>query len=146
MRIINRKIRYKYELLDKFEAGIALTGPEVKSIRQGRINFGDSYVRIDPNFEVWLVNTNIAPYPFADNRQYDPTRTRKLLLHKKEILSLIKKMESKNLVLVPTVCYLKKGMIKMEVALAKGKKEWQKKEKIKRRDLERETARELKNY
>jgi len=145
VRIINRKARFNYEFLEKIEAGIALSGPEVKSIKQGKINLNDAYVRIDPNQEVWLINANISPYPFADNRNYDPTRTRKLLLHKKEILSLSKKMEAKNLSLIPTACYLKKGVIKLEIALAKGKKRWQKKEAIKKRDIEREMARELKS-
>ena len=146
MKIINRKAKFKYEFLDKVEAGIALIGPEVKSIKQGKINLGDAYVRVDPNQEVWLVNANIAPYAFADNRNYNPTRSRKLLLHKQEILSLVKKMESKNLVLVPSSCYTVKKQIKIEVALAKAKKQWQKKEVVKRRDLEREMQRELKNY
>lgn len=146
MKIINRKAKFKYEFLDKIEAGIALTGPEVKSIKNGHINLGDAYVRIDPNQEIWLVNANISPYVFADNRHYQPTRSRKLLLHKKEILSLLKKMEAKNLVLVPTACYTRKRQIKMEVALAKAKKQWQKKETIKKRDLEREMQRDLKNY
>ncbi len=146
MKIINRKAKFNYELLDKIEAGIALTGAEVKSVKQGHINLGDAFVRIDPNQEVWLVNANVSPYAFADNRHYDPTRSRKLLLHKKEILSLLKKMEAKHLALVPTACYTVKRQIKIEVALAKGKKQWQKKETIKKRDIEREMQRDLKNY
>jgi SsrA-binding protein len=144
VKVINRKARFNYQFLDKFEAGIVLTGAEVKSIKQGKIRLDESFIKIDSKGEVWLVNSHIHPYPFADNRNYEPTRSRKLLLHRKEILSLTKKMEGRNLTLVPTSCYTKKRRIKLEFALAKGKKKWEKKEKIKKRDLEREMKRELK--
>lgn len=143
MRIVNKKARYDYEILDKVEAGIVLTGAEVKSIKLGRVRLDDSFVRVDSKDEIWLVNCNISPYSFADNRNYDPTRSRKLLMHKKEILSLLKKMESKNLTLIPISCYTRGRKIKIEVGLVKGRKKWQKKEKIKRRDLDREQEREL---
>ena len=143
VKIINRKARYNYEFLEKFEAGIVLTGAEVKSVKKGQIRLDEAFVRIDPNGEVWLTNVHIHPYEFADNKNYQPTRSRKLLLHKKEILSLAKKMEGRNLTMVPVSCYTKRGVIKLELALAKGKKKWEKKEKIKKRDIEREMERDL---
>ena len=143
MKIINRKAKYNYEFLEKLEAGIVLTGAEVKSIKKGRIRLDDAFVRIDFNLGAWLTNAYVHPYEFADNRNYQPTRSRKLLLHKKEILSLAKKMEGRNLTMVPVSCYTKRGVIKLELALAKGKKKWEKKEKIKKRDIEREMERDL---
>ena len=101
-KVINRKARYNYELGERIEAGIVLTGAEVKSVKDGKISLDESFSRIDPNGEVWLVNCHIHPYRFADNRNYDPTRSRKLLLKKHEILSLFKKTENKNLTIVPT--------------------------------------------
>jgi len=145
VKIINRKARYNYEILEQIEAGIILTGAEVKSVKKGQIKLEESFVRIDPDLQVWLINAHIHPYQFADNRDYNPRRSRKLLLHKKESLALAKKMEGKNLTLVPTACYTLKGRIKLEVALARGKKTWQKKEIIKQRDIEREMERELKD-
>ena len=143
LKIINRKASYNYEFLEKIETGIVLAGAEVKSAKKGQIKLDEGFVRIDENGEAWLVNANIYPYQFADNRNYQPTRSRKLLLHKKEILRLAKKMEGRNLALVPTACYTKKGVIKLEIALAKGKNKWEKKEKIKKRDIQREMEREL---
>ncbi len=145
MKIINRKARYDYEFLEHVEAGIALLGSEVKSIRQGHITLDDAFVRIDPNLEVWLINCHIHPYQFADNSNYDPKRSRKLLLHKEETLALLKKMEGKNLTVIPISCYTKHNTIKLELALARGKKLWQKKEAIKKRDLQREMEEDLKN-
>jgi SsrA-binding protein len=142
MKIINRKARYDYFLLERFEAGISLTGAEVKSVKEGRIRLDESYVRILED-GAWLVNANIAPYQYADSSAYKPTRSRRLLLHKKEILSLTKKMETKNLSLVPVSCYTKKGRIKLEVALARGKKKWDKRAAIRQRDLAREVQRAL---
>ena len=90
MRINNRKARFNYQLLETEEAGIVLTGAEVKSIKQGKISLNEAFIRIDPNLEIWLVNSHIHPYQYADNRNYNPTRSRKLLLHKKQILSFQK--------------------------------------------------------
>jgi SsrA-binding protein len=143
MKVVNRKARYNYELLDKFEVGVVLSGAEVKSVKEGKISLDDAFARINDEGEVWLYNAHIHPYQFADNRDYKPTRPRKLLLHKKEIISLKSKVEAKRLVLVPTACYLRGRTIKMELALGKGKKTWDKREAIKRRDLEREAEREL---
>ncbi|MCJ7827780.1 SsrA-binding protein SmpB [Patescibacteria group bacterium] len=142
MRVTNRQARYNYFLSEHFEAGIVLTGAEVKSVKDGRIRLEEAYVRLLES-GAWLVNANISPYKFADNRNYKPTRSRRLLLHKKEILSLAKKMEAKGLTLVPVSCYLKKGRIKVEVALARGKKKWDKREVIRRRDKNREVRRAL---
>lgn len=145
MKIINRKARYDFEFLEKHEAGIVLLGSEVKSIRQGHITLDDAFVRIDPNLETWLINCHIHPYQYADNRDYDPKRSRKLLLHKKEILSLLKKMEGKNLTLIPISCYLDGSRIKLELALAKGKRLWEKRETIKKRDIARDMETDLKS-
>lgn len=141
MKIINKKARFKYEILDRAEAGIVLTGAEVKSVRIGHISLAEAYVKIREG-EVWLVGANISPYKFADNKNYDPTRSRKLLLSKKEILGLEQKMEAKNLVLAPAAIYTKGKRIKLEIALAKPKKRWEKKETLKRRDIMREMERE----
>jgi SsrA-binding protein len=146
VKIVNRKARYNYELLETFEAGLVLKGAEVKSIKNGRIRLDDAFVRIDQNQEAWLTNAHIPAYQFADNRNYNPDRSRKILLHKKEILSLFKKMEGKNLTIVPVSVYTKKNMIKLQLALAKGKKQWQKKEKKRSQDLQREMERELRKY
>lgn len=143
MRIINRRARYDYHLLEKFEAGIALIGPEVKSVRAGKMKLTESFVRIRDG-EVWLHNAYINPYPFARQEGYDSARTRKLLLHKKEILALEQKIKQKKLTLVPVSCYTKGRNIKLEIALAKGKKKYEKREAKKRRDVEREVERELK--
>ncbi len=144
MKTVNRKARFNYQILETFQAGVVLTGPEVKSVKQGQISLNDSYVKIDENNEAWLVNAHIHPYKFAPNVSYDPTRRRKLLLHKKELLSVQKKIEGRNLTLVPTSCYTNRGKIKIEIGIAKGKKTWQKKEQIRRRDLDREAERDLK--
>jgi SsrA-binding protein len=143
MKIINRQAKFNYELLDRIEAGIVLTGGEVKSTKDGQVSLKESFARVDENGEVWLVNCHIHPYPFAANEHYDPTRSRKLLLKRKEILSLTKKMEGKNLTLVPTAMYLKKGHIKVELAIGKGKKKWDKRTAIKKRESDREKQRLL---
>lgn len=146
MKVVNRKARFNYELLEKFEAGIVFSGAEVKSVKKGQIKLDDAFVRIDPNQEVWLINCHIHPYAFANNSHYDPKRSRKLLLHKKETLALQKRIEGKNLTIVPVSCYTHNNTIKLELALARGKKTWQKKEKIKERDLEREMERDLGSF
>lgn len=144
MKIINRRARYDYQLSERIEVGIALTGPEVKSVRAGKMGLNESFVRIRAG-EAWLINAHISPYPFARQEDFDPKRTRKLLLHKKEILSLEQKMKQKKLTLVPVSCYTKRNRIKVEIALAKGKKKYEKKEAKKRKDLEREVEQELKD-
>ncbi len=139
-KITNRRARYDYQLLKKFEAGIVLAGPEVKSVKAGHIKLAASFVRIYDG-EIWLHNAHISPYAFADNRDYEPTRTRKLLLHKKELINLERQIKEKKLTIVPVSCYTKHRKVKLEIALARGKKQYEKREAIKRRDIERETKR-----
>jgi SsrA-binding protein len=142
MKVYNRRARFDYYLLERLEVGIVLTGAEVKSVKKNKIKLRESFVRLASE-GAFLVNAHIPPYKFADNRAYEPTRSRKLLLHKREILSLAKKIEGKNLTLVPVSCYTKKGKIKLEVALARGKRKWDKRAAVRKRDLDREMAREL---
>lgn len=144
MKIINKRVNFDYELFDKVEAGVALTGAEVKSLFANQASLNEAYVKII-NGEAFLLNAHIHPYKFADVSKIDPKRTRKLLLHQKELLSLEDKMKQKNLILAPVAWYNKGHQIKLEIALARGKKKWEKKEAIKRKDLDRETEEELKN-
>lgn len=145
MKVINKKARFNYELGERIEAGMVLTGAEVKSAKEGKVSLNESFARVDEAGEIWLVNAHIHPYQFADNSAYDPTRSRKLLLKRQEILSLQKKMEGRNLTLVPTAMYLKKGKIKLELALGRGKKKWDKREAIKKKQERREQARLLRH-
>ena len=143
MKIVNRRVRFDYQLFDKIEVGVVLTGAEVKSLFAGKASLDEAYVKIIGN-EAFLLNAHVHPYEYADASHIDPKRTRKLLLHKKELLILVNKMKQKNLVLVPVLWYNKGRQIKLEIALARGKKKWEKKEAIKRADLTRETEEELK--
>lgn len=140
----NRKARQYYELLEFFEAGIVLTGPEVKSIRQGRVSFGDSYIDFR-NGEAFVMSMHISPYDNAGYAVQNPDRDRKLLLHYQEIKQLTAKAEQKGLTAVPLKMYLKHGKIKLEIALARGRKLHDQRDELKRRaehrDLERELAR-----
>ena len=142
----NREGLFNYEVLEKFQAGISLTGPEVKSVKAGRISLKGSYIRIDGDSEVWLINCFVAPYLPAKSHQenYRPDRHRKLLLHKKEISSLIGKSKQKGLTIIPTSVYTKRGLIKVDIALVKGKSMVDKREKIKKREVERQIKRTLK--
>lgn len=137
MRIFNRQAAYRYQLLEKFEAGIVLTGSEVKSIRQGHLQLGESFVRVKDG-EAWLFNAHIRPYSFSGQQNEDPQRARKLLFHKKELLKLKQATEQKSLTLVPVSCYIKRNKIKLEIAIAKGKREHEKREAIKKKDWKRE--------
>lgn len=139
----NRKARFRFELLEKVEAGIALTGTEVKSLRQGKINLGDGYCRIEPDGEIYLIDVHISPYTHAGYTQHDPMRPRKLLLHKKEILRLRQRVREKGLTLVPVRLYFRRGRVKVEIALAKGKTLYDKRESIKKRELQREARQGL---
>ena len=144
MKIVNKQVGYNYELYDKVEAGVELTGAEVKSLFANHATLDEAYVKfVGP--ELFLLNAHIHPYQYADVAKIDPKRTRKLLLHKKELLVLQSKMQQKNLVLVPVSWYNKGRQVKLEIALAKGKKMWQKKEAIKRKDVERDIETELRN-
>lgn len=143
MRITNPRVRYDYELLEKHEAGLVLTGAEVKTAKAGRLSLKEAHVRVIDN-EAWLVNAYFAPYGPAADEKYDPYRTRKLLLNRAELRRLGQKSQEKGLTIVPVSCYTKRHKIKLEVALAKGKKEYEKRAAIKKRDLEREAGRKLK--
>jgi SsrA-binding protein len=140
----NRKAYHNYFIGDSFEAGIALTGSEIKSIRGGRASLGDAYVQPEGG-ELWLVNAHIARYEASSYMGHEPTRPRKLLLHRKEIDSLARRVAEKGLTLIATKIYLKKGIAKVEIALAKGKKLYDKRESIKRREVARELARMVKS-
>ncbi|TSC87959.1 MAG: SsrA-binding protein [Microgenomates group bacterium Gr01-1014_16] len=142
MKITNRKAYFDYEIKDTVEAGIQLTGAEVKSAKAGAVEMGSSHVKIqDSRFktqrEAWLVGMQIYPYKHADNTNYDPMRTRKLLLHQRELVALQMKMKSGGLTLIPTAIYTKSGFVKIELGLARGKRKYEKRESIKKRDLER---------
>lgn len=143
MKILNKQVGYNYELYDKVEAGVELTGAEVKSLFADHATLDEAYVKFVGN-ELFLLNAHIHPYQYANVAKIDPKRTRKLLLHKKELLGLQSKMQQKNLVLVPVSWYNKGHQIKLEIALAKGKKKWEKREAIKKADLIRETQEVLK--
>jgi len=136
----NRKARFEFEILEKFEAGIALTGTEVKSLRNGGANLVDSYARIDRE-EVWLLKMHIPEYEQRGYASHDPTRKRKLLLHKREIRKLVGKMAEKGLTLIPIAVYFKRGIAKVELALGRGKKLHDKRDAIKKRAVERDLRR-----
>ncbi len=143
MKIVNRKATYDYQILDKFEAGIHLVGGEVKAVREGHVDLTGSFVRIIGG-QAQLVNAKIFPYQHARPDTYDTTRTRKLLLHKKEIISLKGKMDGANLTIVPISMYTTHGLIKVELATAKSKKKFDKKESLKKKTIEREIAQAIK--
>ena len=134
----NRKALFDYHLLETFEAGIALLGTEVKGIREGRANLRDSFARVEQG-EVWLYNVHISPYSHRGYADHDPKRRRKLLLHRAEIRKLIGKTTERGLTLVPTRIYFKNGRVKVALALARGKQAHDKRETIRRREVERET-------
>ncbi len=141
---VNRKAGRDYEVLESFEAGMVLTGTEVKSLREGRMSLKDSYARVQTG-EMFLVNAHISPYSHGNIQNHDPVRERKLLLHKSEIKRLIGKTEEKGLTLIPLKVYFSRGRAKVELALARGKRSHDKRETIRRRDVEREIQRELKS-
>lgn len=148
MRVIaeNKKATFNYEILERLEAGIALLGSEVKSIREGRVSLKESFADIKDG-EVYLINCHISPYEAANRFNHEPMRTRKLLLHRQEIKRLTGKIKEKGLTLIPTKIYLNdKGKVKVEIALARGKRAYEKKEAIKARDLERELRAEMKRW
>ena len=137
MEILNRKARYDYEIEDTYEAGIVLTGTEIKSIREGKVNIKDSYAIIRNN-EIYLLNTHISTYKEGNIFNHEEDRTRKLLLHKKEILKLRDKLEVEGYTLVPLNIILKNGLAKLNIGLAKGKKLYDKREDMKQKAEERE--------
>ena len=139
----NRKARHNYEILETYEAGMALAGTEVKSLRDGRANFKDSYAAVR-NEEVWLYGMHISPYSHGNINNHNPERDRKLLLHRNEIRRLIGKTQETGLTLVPLQLYFKNGKVKVELALAKGKKQYDKREAIAKKEAARETKRYFK--
>lgn len=138
----NRKAGFEYFLMEHFEAGLALQGSEIKSIRAGRVSLAESYVETDGR-EAWLVEAHIAPYREANRFNHDPKRRRRLLLHKREIRRLWNEVRQKGVTIVPLKVYLKNGRAKLEIALAKGKKLHDKRDAIAQRDQAREQAREM---
>jgi SsrA-binding protein len=134
---VNRAASHNYFLSDKFEAGIALRGTEVKSVRAGRANLRDAYGLVKDN-ELWLINAHIGPYEHGNIFNHEPLRTRKLLVHRSELNKLIGKTQQKGLTLIPTRFYFKNGRVKVEMALAKGKQHWDKRETERRKDADRE--------
>jgi len=141
----NRKARHDYEILETYEAGIVLTGCEIKSIRNGSVNLRDSFAKVEDG-EVWLWNMYIAPWEGIDARRYEPRRKRKLLLHRHEIDRLAGRVAEKGLTLVPLRLYLRDGWAKIELALARGRKKADKRRAIAEREAKRELERTLKRY
>jgi SsrA-binding protein len=139
----NRRARHDYQLLDRFEAGIVLTGTEVKSLREGRITLAQAYADVRGN-EVWLIGADIATYDQGNIANHEPARDRKLLLHRREIASLIGKVKERGQTLVPTRLYFKDGKVKVELALAKGKEKGDKRRDIAEREAKRQMERAVK--
>lgn len=142
MRIINKKGLHDYHILESLEAGIQLTGPEVKSVRAGRVDLGQAHAKII-NGEVFLINANIPAYQNAPIKHYDPIRSRKLLLHHDQTVSLMGKLSGKGVALIPVSLYEKNNMIKLELGLGKSKKEYDKRRIIKERDQLRKIEQEI---
>jgi SsrA-binding protein len=139
----NRKASHDYHIEETYETGVALTGTEIKSVRAGSVNLRDSYAQVK-NGELWLLNVHIAPYEPASRQNVDPYRDRKLLMHRKEILRLYGRVQEKGLTLVPLRMYLKKNRAKLEIGLARGKRQYDKREAIGKRDAAREMDRVVK--
>lgn len=146
MRVINRKFNRDFQEIERYEAGISLLGAEVKSVKQGKIKLDNAFVKF-LNDGPYLINAEIPIYQYSQPQGYDPKRSRKILLHKKEIVRLANKMKSgAGLTIVPVSCYNKKGLIKLEIALVKGRKEIEKKRLEKRKTIEKEREKELKEF
>ncbi|KRM95840.1 SsrA-binding protein [Liquorilactobacillus aquaticus DSM 21051] len=141
----NRKAGHDYSIIDTIEAGVVLTGTEIKSIRNRRINLKDGFAQVR-NGEVWLMNVHISPYDQGNQFNHDPLRKRKLLLHKKQIQRLMNESSNKGITIVPLKVYLKGGFAKVLLGIGKGKRAYDKRESIKRKDQERQIQRTLKNY
>jgi len=142
----NKKMLHDYAIVEKFEAGIVLSGPEVKSVKAGQINLKGSYISLDGQSQIWLIGAHIAPYKPAAARQgdYRPEQNRKLLLRKKEIDYLRGKSREKGLTIMPISVYTKGSLVKLEIGLVRGKKQFDKRETIKKREVDREISRHLK--
>ena len=141
----NRKAKFEYFILESYEAGISLMGSEIKSIRAHQVSLDESYIKIDGK-EAWLVDAHIAPYELANRFNHEPRRSRRLLLHKKEILNLWDDVRQKGVTIVPVKLYLKDGKAKVEIAVAKGKKLYDKRAAIAKKDMQREMDRRNKGY
>jgi SsrA-binding protein len=143
--IENRRARHEYHILDSYEAGIALEGLEVKSLRQGNVSLQDSYAKVEDDGQIFLYDAHISPYNNADTRKYNPKRKRQLLLHKKEIRRLLGKTQQSGFTLIPTKMYFnEKGMAKVLISIAKGKQLYDKREDLKKEDIRREAATAMK--
>jgi len=140
---VNRKARFNYHIIETFEAGLVLTGPEIKSVRKGEINLAESYVS-PYNGELFLVGAHIKPYAFSTDREYDPVRRRKLLMHRHELDKLVGRVEQKGLTIIPLQLHLKRGRAKIEIALARGKDAPDKRADIKDREKKLEAKRAMK--
>jgi len=138
----NRKARHDYFLLDTYEAGISLLGSEIKSIRAGHVSIKEAYVRVDGE-EAWLIDAHISPYDQANRYNHEPRRSRKLLLHKKEVQDLYDDVRKKSVTIIPTRLYLKNGLAKVEIAVARGKKKYDKRQAIAERDTQRIIERQV---
>ncbi|MBD5634846.1 MAG: SsrA-binding protein SmpB [Candidatus Eremiobacteraeota bacterium] len=143
--IDNRRARFEYEWLEQFEAGIVLTGTEIKSIRTGQISIGEAYARIRDG-ELWLLSMYVPPYKEGSFSNVEPNRPRKLLVHRKDIDRLSARVSEKGLTLIPVRLYFKRGIVKVSIALARGKKTWDKRRDEKDRDVQREMARAVRNH
>ena len=139
----NRKARFEYEIQKTMEVGIALQGTEVKSIRAGQINLAESYCRVDGNMQIYLMNAHISQYDFGNRHNHDPLRPKCLLLHRSEIRRLYGQVKEQGLTLIPLKIYLKGGIIKMELALCRGKKLYDKRQTMKKQDAQRDVERAL---
>lgn len=144
MSLTNKKARFDYEIIEAYEAGIVLTGAEVKSVRNNGVNYGGARVVFDQG-EAKIIGLNILKYKHDSSENYDPTRSKKILLHKKEVVEIQSKMRSAGLTLVPIKLYNKGSLVKVQIALVRGKKTHEKREAIKKRDVEAGLARRLKN-
>ena len=141
----NRKARHEYEILDTHEAGIVLKGPEVKSLRAGQLAFHDAFARVEGG-EIWLYNLHISPYEQANRANQDPDRVRKLLLHREEIRRLLRKTEEKGFTLIPLEIYFRKGNAKVLLGVARGRRLYDKREKLKKQTQDREAKRAMSKH
>ena len=143
--VTNRKARYEYEIIDSVEAGLVLVGSEVKSIRSARVNLSDSYGRVIKG-EIWIIGMHISPYMEATTQNHDPLRERKLLLHRNEIKKLARRVQEKGFTLIPLRLYFKNNRAKLELGVARGKRQYDKKVSIAQKDAKREMEREQKKF
>ena len=143
--VSNRKARHEYEIVDQIEAGLVLVGSEVKSLRAGRANLGDAYARVIKG-EVWVIGMHISAYKEATSQNHDPLRERKLLLHRSEIKKLFRRVEEKGFTLIPLRLYFRKNVAKIELGIARGKRQYDKKVAIAQKDAKREMEREQKKF